>query len=100
MSEQKGKLACTAGQEARYAELPGDLLTLSTLLNRAGQLPGVTDRTPRKTLCDLPRRRAPSSANPASQGHRYRLDAIDLNWRDQHNLLPRSEPIIYLSPLI
>lgn len=38
------------------------------------------------------------SKTTLSQGHSYRLDTIDLNWGDEHNLLPHSESIIYLSP--
>lgn len=73
--------------------------TLTTLLNQAAssQEWPAAHHSRQSAICCAPSC-PPALQTTPSQGRRYRLDTIDLNWEDLHNLLPHSESIIYLSP--
>lgn len=74
--------------------------TLTTLLKRAARSPEwPAARTTQDSQQFVVHHHAPQPSKPQpTQGHEYRLNTIDLNWADKHNLLPHSESIIYLSP--
>lgn len=72
--------------------------TLTALLKQtAGSLEWPAAHHIRKSAICCTLSWPPALQTTPSQGHSYRLDTIDLNWGDKHNLLPHSDSIIYLS---